>query len=261
MNFKEIKEYLNNFSGDFLDEKIEGDLKRLKNVAVLNDNQDLAKEIWCIEQVYKVIKFYLSAFNNLHKKEYYKAWVDFDRSDIEFSFLRRHFEYDNKIYNLAFIERKIRDFQKLFPNYIFTSRETIVKSQHCSICKKKRTLRNSCEHKVGEIYNGEQCFNVIDEFDILGIAIVKNPFDKYAVAFIEGEEYNYDMLKCLCDYIKKPFQEWYINETYILKEEYKQLGRNDLCLCGSNKKYKNCCMKNGNDKHKHYEILYKEDLL
>ena len=27
--------------------------------------------------------------------------------------------------------------------------------------------------------------------------------------------------------------------------EYKKIGRNDLCPCGSGKKYKNCCLKSG----------------
>ena len=34
--------------------------------------------------------------------------------------------------------------------------------------------------------------------------------------------------------------------TYKAPEENK-IGRNDTCPCGSNKKYKNCCMKGGDN--------------
>lgn len=30
-----------------------------------------------------------------------------------------------------------------------------------------------------------------------------------------------------------------------VKREYKKIGRNDPCACGSGKKYKNCCMNSG----------------
>jgi len=35
--------------------------------------------------------------------------------------------------------------------------------------------------------------------------------------------------------------------------EYKKIGRNDLCPCGSGKKYKNCCMDSGKYETTHYE--------
>lgn len=30
-----------------------------------------------------------------------------------------------------------------------------------------------------------------------------------------------------------------------MKREHKKIGRNELCPCGSGKKYKNCCLKTG----------------
>mgnify|MGYP001769338560 CR=1 FL=1 len=41
----------------------------------------------------------------------------------------------------------------------------------------------------------------------------------------------------------KKYEEWKIEQekNSELKKQYKNLGRNDLCLCGSGKKFKHCC--------------------
>ena len=33
--------------------------------------------------------------------------------------------------------------------------------------------------------------------------------------------------------------------VHVDKELFEKLGRNDLCLCGARKKFKNCCLKTG----------------
>ena len=102
------------------------------------------------------------------------------------------------------------------------SRETIIKKVHCSICGKINTIRNHCEHQVGKIYMGEMCCNIVDDFEFLGMAIVKKPFDKYTVLFPEGKRYNYFML----DGLMTRYSRWYVE---ILEQEnpiYKNVGRN-----------------------------------
>lgn len=39
-------------------------------------------------------------------------------------------------------------------------------------------------------------------------------------------------------------KQWNDNHTPKIRE-FKKVGRNDLCACGSGKKYKNCCLKTG----------------
>ena len=43
-----------------------------------------------------------------------------------------------------------------------------------------------------------------------------------------------------------------------IKRQYEKLKRNSICPCGSEKKYKNCCLKKINDKTQQtYEMIYK----
>lgn len=258
MDILQISEYLQHFKDTKLETDILDQLSEFKKNAVIQGNQEEAKHIWCLEQVYKVKEHFLSAYKQLVNKEYYSAWCLLERTDIELHFLRRHLDYSGNEYGLKFIERNVDQLQKLFPYQYFSSRESIVKKWSCSICNQVMSLRKPCGHTVGEIYNGEQCFRIAGDIEFYAVAIVTNPFDKYSVLFPEGKEYNYFMLENLMKNWTNPYKNWQLKIIMDVNEEFKGLGRNDLCVCNSNKKYKNCCLKTGGDKHEHFKILFEE---
>lgn len=256
MDSLQISKYLQNFKGTDLKSNILDQLSRLKKIAVKQDDQKEAKNIWCLEQVYKVKNHYLTAYKQLIGKDHYSAWCELERANIKLYFLRRHLDYSGNKYDLEFIEKTINQLQMLFPYQYFSSRESTIKKWRCSICNEIISLRKPCGHEIGEIYNGEQCVRIAEDIEFHGIAIVMNPFDKYAVLFLDGKEYNYSMLDNLMENWISPYEKWELNITMDLNEEYKSLGRNDPCACDSNKKYKNCCLKTGGDRHKHYKLLF-----
>ncbi|EPZ46364.1 SEC-C domain-containing protein [Alicyclobacillus acidoterrestris] len=258
MEKDDIKRYLQNFKGTMLDARIRDRLAEIKQVEVENGDQAGAKDTWCLEQVYKIVNHYVSAYSCLKENKHFDAWNHYDRADIEFSFLKKHLDYTDNKFKLLFIYNYIPKFQKLFPYQYFMSRESIVKSEHCSVCGQKLSLRQSCGHHVGEIYNGEQCFRVVDDLEFLGMAIVKNPFDKYTVLFPQGMEYNYHMLDKLVEHLDSPFEKWDLRISKELRKEYRNIGRNKPCPCNSGEKYKKCCYQSGNDRYEHYRILFLE---
>lgn len=232
------------------------ELSNLKRTAVWQGDQKEAKRIWCLEQVFKVINHYLTAYRYLLNSDYFKAWCELDRADIELYFLHAHLDYSENKYNLEFIEKNINQLQKLFPYEYFASRESTINKWSCSICNQVITPRNSCSHEVGEIYNGEMCSRVAGDIEFHGIAIVKNPFDKYTVLFPEGKEYNYSMLENLMKNWTSPYDKWELQIRRDLNDEYKELGRNEPCLCKSGKKYKRCCLITGKDRHDHFKLFF-----
>lgn len=258
MDKAQIVKYLAHFKGTNLNSKYLERLSELKKSAVEQDNQQQAKEIWCLEQVYKVISQYLNAFKKLNSKDYFDAWLALDRADTELYFLRKHFDYSDNRFNLKFIERRIQQLQKLFPYKHFFSREATIKKWTCSICNKVISLRNSCGHKVGEIYNGEQCNRIAQDIKFHGVALVTTPFDKYGVVFLDGIEYNYSILENLMKVFTDPYDKWEFRIIKKVNDEFSQLRRNDDCICASGKKYKHCCMKTGDDMHDHYQFLFED---
>ncbi|MDU5082828.1 SEC-C metal-binding domain-containing protein [uncultured Tissierella sp.] len=254
MNLEQLKQKLEKENGSF-DKDITDRLAELKKDAVSNNNQDSAKEIWCLEQIASIKNLYIKMYDNLLEKKHFDAWHNLERIEIKIVYLRRHFNYSGNKYNLEFIEEYSEKFQKLFPYFIFMSRESIIKKSECSICGKPISIRKPCGHKVGDIYNGEMCLRKVVDMEFLAMALVENPVDKYTVLFPEGKEYDYSILDNLMQYLKTPFDKWDLEIIKEIKPEYKGIGRNDKCPCKSGSKYKKCCLRSGGDLMDHHKIL------
>lgn len=255
VNLHEIIEYLRVKKIEFNSVVIER-LEYYKKEAVTALNESLANKIWCYEQIYTIQRMYVEVYNNLKRGKYYTAWKDIEQIDIMLSFLRKNYDYSNPNdeFHLIFIENRIREYEILFPYEYFASREAIIKKVKCSICGKTNTIRNHCEHKAGNLYMGEMCVQIIEDFKGIGIAIVKNPFDKYGVLFPQQLEYNYFMLETLMPKLRTPYEHWQVK---IIKEnapEYDNVGRNEQCPCGSGKKFKKCCLETEDQYINHYRI-------
>ncbi|MBL7128969.1 MAG: SEC-C domain-containing protein [Ignavibacteria bacterium] len=253
MNEKKISKYLkeicNNYNDDFRFNELPNIIKTNKEISINEKDKELAKHYWCLQKILKSQNKYIDAFINMKKEEFYKGWCELEESQISIHFLSNHLIINND-YHLEFIDVQIEKFQKIFPYKIFFSTEFLEKEIRCSICDKVITPRNKCEHKVGEIYNGEMCSRKITDFEALGIAIVKNPTHKYSVVFAQSDDkttldnYNYAMIKYLIERLISPFDNW--NYEFTKKRHphtrYKHIGRNDKCPCESGKKYKKCCL-------------------
>lgn len=254
MNLEYIIDYLSKEKIEF-DSNIEEEVNRFKIQAVRESNESLANEIWCYQQIYKIQRMYIDVFYKLKSNKFFEAWTSLERIDIELSFLRGNYDYSDDKFHLKFIEKIIKEYEKLFPYEFFMSRELIIKKVRCSICGKTNTIRNHCEHKVGKLYMGEMCSRIIEESEFISLAIVRNPFDKYTVLFPKDKEYNYFMLESLMPNLKTPYDRWYVE---MLKEKnpiYKHTGRNDKCPCGSGKKYKKCCLGTEQEYVDHHKII------
>lgn len=241
MELNEIKSHLNALN-IVLDKNIPIELERLKRLAIVANNENLANDIWCIDQIYYIQTMYIDMFNNLKNKEHLKAWNLLEKIDIELSFLRDNFDYTGNKYNMLFIQCVIKYYEKLFPYHLFISRETIIKAESCSICGNPIKLRGGCKHKLGKLYMGELCIYNVTDWELVGTAIVENPFDKYGVIVVDNKSYNYSNLDKIMAQIESPFDYWYIEESKIKGQEYLNLGKNDKCPCKSGYKYKKCCM-------------------
>lgn len=255
---KEIEEYLDK-PNRHLDSQVMDKLVKLKEQARINKDEYIANYLWCLQQVYKIQSSYLTAFRMMKVGKYEDAWNALDRTDIEISFLEPHFEkYFGCIVGFRFyiapILNAVKQFQKLFPYKYFFSHEIIVKEEKCSICGKKISLRHGCNHRIGQLYLGEMCCHEITDMEFLAEAIVTDPFDKYTIIHVEGQEYNYYPLEQLMKVIKDPLALWNVDELQVVSPEYKNIGRNELCPCGSGKKYKKCCLGTNKIYTKHFRI-------
>ena len=87
---------------------------------------------------------------------------------------------------------------------------------------------------------GELCLREVTDMELKAVSLVTDPFDKYAFVKLDGQEYNYGMLEQLMPEINSPYDDFHIETIKVKKPEFKTIGRNTQCPCGSGKKYKRC---------------------
>ncbi len=255
-----------------IDASISNVLAELKAQFLQNKDEQGANSIWCYEEILKIQLTYLGAYRIMHdayqaddtliddydsckSKKYEYAWNELDQCDINISFLEKNFCIPGMTiddFHVGEILRDIKLLQPLFPYKIFTSRETVIKSQRCSICGRDISVRNSCAHIPGKLYNGTMCVYEITDFQFISENIVTRPFDKYAILKIKGIKFDFSLLDYIVPHIY-PYKKWSYRVEKRLFPQYKKIGRNEKCPCGSGLKFKRC-IRDNREKHlkKHY---------
>lgn len=255
MTPKEIEDYLSD-KHTSLDNNIGNEIEILHQNAISHQFEDEANYFWCLMQIYRIQNGYISAINSLKNKKYEDAWCLFDHADIELGYLEANFDITQNTdkYHMMFIGRMIKEYQKLFPYRCFFSRECVIKAEKCSICGKPISLRNPCGHKVGKLYMGRLCLREVVDMEFKAISIVTDPFDKYAYIKLPDQDYEYGMLETLMFEIDNPYDEFRVETVRELKPEYRNVGRNAPCPCGSGKKYKKCHWGTNDELMDHYSV-------
>jgi hypothetical protein len=245
-------------------EYLDNELQTIKENYVTEANQEQAKLLWVYQRIVKIHRLYTEAFGLLKDRSYYPAWCILDRIELNISSLKKHFPFNKKDFYLWHVERSVKNLQVMFPYKLFMSMEILKKKKECSICGKEVSVRNFCGHEVGEIYNGEMCYRLVTESEMLGISMVENPGNKYSVAFIQNERgeqedgYNYDIIDYLFEHIESPYEFWdlEVSTRVLTKNDLGgNAGRNDFCPCNSGKKFKKCCLSRVGEKYPHYGFI------
>ena len=268
MNIREVEEYLTFVKDNYkhrISSKYSEFLAIEKKKAVEMKDLETAEKYCCLEMVLKVQDDYISAFNSIKNNEFYEGWCLLERVEISceslFMNMRRN---DLERYKLDFIDKQTEKFQSVFPYEWFISPEIVIGKKKCNICNREISFRNDCGHIAGKIYNGELCYRIVEDIKSFGIALVKNPAQKYSVLFTNNESgektdtYNYSVVRFLAERLESPFHGW---EVILTKERhphsrYSNTGRNDKCPCGSGKKYKYCCLNEDGVLRPHYDIAF-----
>ena len=268
---KEIEFYLQNNIQEhdsITNSFFENDLSVLKAQAIDHNSQDLAKTIWCYEQILRIQKLFNQAFRLLKFYLFYEAWCLFESIEISSKDLFRHLDFeDGDKFQMSFIRKQTKLFQSLFPYKLFASPGFIIKEQKCSICKKVLSIHSYCDHKLGEIYNGEFCARELSKIEILEVSLVPNPVQKYSVMFLseDGEkkphdDYDYSILRSLIAELENPYEYWTVKKSKIRRPHinFTNYSKDSECPCGSGKKYQDCCLKEVGVLQPHTKILLRK---
>jgi hypothetical protein len=108
---------------------------------------------------------------------------------------------------------------------------------------------------------GKVCAHHIEQAHLLGMSIVDVPFNKYSVMGVTSkadDTYHYPQIEFLMRIIDHSFNQWSTTNRKIFKPHGGYTaGRNEKCPCGSDKKYKNCCLAKLGVETDHTDFLLK----
>lgn len=219
----------------------------------------LANELWCLKVIFMIQTTYVKSFYKLKQDDFYSAWCSFALVETYYKNLTKHYDRNLDEYKINSIYEYTKKFQKLFPYTLFSSVELKINKLKCNICGKERTsFKSVCNHRAGELYCGKLCGFIKLDTEIIANSLVENPKDKCTVPFINGIDYHdYAKLKTLISNLNLPFDDWDFEMYNIVKpkDEFKNLQEDDLCPCGSGKKYKECCINKEEINMNHIEFF------
>ena len=205
-------------------------LSQLKSDAVSINDQLTAKAVWCLETIGRIQNHFETSILDISAGEFISAWNGLERCEIEIYFLDRHFTEEAGEFGVEHVRVHTSQFQDFFPFKWGISPAYLHQEVRCTICDAEWTLRNRCNHKIGEIYNGEQCGKKICKFKILHVAIVDRPAQKYSVIAPNGnDDYRFNLVKYVADGLKSPWACWSYHKEERRKHHplFVGIGRND----------------------------------
>lgn len=232
-----------------------------KRAAQTVGDETYANQLWVAESIIEIHQQFVETFQLLKAEQFYNAWCKAEQVEIMIQNLVRNSQEGFE--NVKDINIMVRHLQSLYPYKFFASYVMHMKKERCSICGQERSIRHFCGHRIGKVYNGELCYNMVTDAELKGIDIVENPVHKYSVLFVSDAEgshdhYDYTLLVGLMKYWNKPFQFWRyeVRTIYKQKTEFPGLTNESYCPCGSGKTYGECCSTNPKGiKHRIYTFI------
>lgn len=238
-------------------------IKEAKEQEVAHRNESAAKTVWCYEAAFFIQNNYFRAFQQLKQGQYYAAWCSLERAEVQYGFLSRHMRAISTETHVETIFEAIKRFQLLYPYRVFLSPEFRKKVKKCSICDSVIRIRSPCGHQVGEIYGGELCLRHVVKADVVGLALVDRPVQKYSVTFLGAEpqgadHYDYSLVKYAVERLDHPFMPWSVERTSKRWPHtyFEGMPVGDLCPCGGGQRYGDCCLQSDGVLLPHWQFIF-----
>ncbi|MFH2135378.1 MAG: SEC-C metal-binding domain-containing protein [Pseudomonadota bacterium] len=163
--------------------------------------------------------------------------------------------------DISEFEDQLIELEKSFPYHVFFSIGAAVESFECSICGQDMDSFD-CPHRKGYLYRGHMAYGIarkITNFD--HVALVEKPEDKRCVVKYEDTSEQFSIVRFIAQLLLSrkmkvsEFGRLLFSKRSIPNPEYRKVGRNAPCYCGSGKKFKTCCVSKAYIESDHVDVL------
>lgn len=250
----------NNLSNSVEDFELCADLfSQIKEIAIKRKDEKLANSQFIFKDYFKLFCNLIRYFEMLENGQYKESWNKLQDCLDAIKYIGRFTDIENRL-ELSELYDLLIQYEELYPYSIFASSEYVISKSHCSICGKSMQSLD-CPHIKGNLYWGEPAIEYIDKIDVMqAVCIVYHPEDKRCVLEISDDtRFEKEKFLMLDQYLE--LKQPYLQKVAIkgfkeqrIRENIEIVGRNQLCPCGSGKKFKHCCGKNMYYEHTRYVV-------
>ena len=258
---KNLLQSLNDLDFDSSDGIIEELTNKLDSCreTISDDNESILNEFFVLSCYIYLFKSYTDMWLRIVDGQFSTSWGCLQDS-LDGLRIVKKFAFTKNSKTIDFLEFQLTQLERLYPYNIFTSIGAFFKRIECNICGRDMDTPE-CIHLKGELYNGEIAYGIVHEISPDHLSLVENPADKRCVFSYDDNSEQFKPVRFLSELIceKKlvitQFGELKYSKRRVKNEEFKRIGRNELCFCGSGKKFKHCCISKEYIEGTHIDIL------
>lgn len=214
------------------------------------ERDEVINEVYVIHRLVDFLSAYSSAWRNICEAKFANSWSGLQSSMDHLRSVKK-FTKVNSTGAIGYFEDQLVELEKLYPYNVFFSIGVSVDCFECSICGKDIDSLE-CEHVKGELYRGKMAHGIAKNVGSVDhVAMVKHPEDKRCVVKYDDDGPQFNVVRYVSDLLKSKqmrplsFHHLEFSKKMDKNPDYQKLSRNEKCFCGSDKKFKNCCI----DKH------------
>jgi SEC-C motif len=205
---------------------------------------------------------YRTAFERMKSGQFYNAWCALADVETQFCHLERHSDLSD--FQLQFIKIHATRFQSLYPYRKIFSIGAIARERRCGICDTVISPRRSCQHRLGEIYDGVMCHHEITDFEGTEVSLVTDPIIKACVMFpvdvTTGKQvdYEYPLVEYVAKCLNSPYHAWGCRwrKQRHPHEHFQDIPPSSPCPCDSGINYELCCLRESGVLRPHYDFIF-----
>jgi hypothetical protein len=213
-------------------------------------------ELYVLDRYVDFLRVYGGLWEKVLKQQFAASWCSLQDALDLLRLIKRFSQID-----ISFFESQLTELEQLYPYNVFFSVGMVVEGLECSLCGFDIDS-DECLHMRGHLYVGRMATAIVQKcvrFD--HASLVTHPANKRCVVQYEDTGKQFNVIRYLSNLIAsnrcKISDLWSLrfSKRRLPNPEYRKLGRNERCFCGSGRKFKKCCMANDYVEEDHVEII------
>lgn len=220
------------------------------------DEEHFLNDLFILDKYVRLMERYGLLWDAIVAQRFSASWVYLQDGLDLLRLIKRLSSLD-----VSFFENQLLELEAAYPYKIFASIGATIRYFECSICGQDIDSMQ-CPHVKGELYRGVMAYGIAHEISRFDhVSLVINPEDKRCVISYEDTSKPFALIRYISGLISArklqvlAFERLDWSKRKRLNPEFAGLGRNDLCTCGSGKKFKRCCIGKREVEIDHAEVI------